>query len=234
VTASGEKETRYRELVRERRCCRLCENLVNPADPSISKFDSDEIGPWSRWQGSLSPELLVVGQDWGDVDYYVARRGREETAGNPTNDNLARLLNSIGFECGSPGSNAPDSRLFFTNLVLCLKSGGLQAPVEAGWFTNCTREFFAELLDILRPTVVVALGLRPTRAILAHFEIEAAPGGRLSDLVEGGPYRIPDSSSVLFPVFHCGARGVNQNRSFESQVRDWARIEAWLLAEGAS
>lgn len=61
-----------------------------------------------------------------------------------------------------------------TNVVLCLKSGGLQGRVKAMWFTNCARRFFRDLLLIVRPAVVVSLGERPSRAILREFEVRFA------------------------------------------------------------
>jgi len=57
----------YRVLVEERKTCRVCEGLINPSDCAGGVYDSEHIGPWSRWQGNLDSELMVVGQDWGDV-----------------------------------------------------------------------------------------------------------------------------------------------------------------------
>ncbi len=72
----------YNKLVLERKACRACEGLVNPADYT---YDSDQIGPWSLWQGNLDSDLIIVGQDWGDTRYFEKWEGRDQQTGNPTN-----------------------------------------------------------------------------------------------------------------------------------------------------
>ena len=47
--------------------CARCVGLINPTRCASGVYDSEEIGPWARWQGDLDVELMVVGQDWGDV-----------------------------------------------------------------------------------------------------------------------------------------------------------------------
>ena len=118
----------YCDLVASRKTCSLCCGLTNPGTIECRQFDSDQIGPWSRWQGCLDTEVLVVGQDWGDIDFFLKGQGLDPDK-NPTNDNLRELLASIGFHIGRPGE-AQEQVLFFTNLILCLKKGGLQAPVQ--------------------------------------------------------------------------------------------------------
>jgi hypothetical protein len=49
-----------------------------------------------------------------------------------------KLLRSIGITITGPSSRAAaGGTLFFTNAVLCLKAGGMQARVMPEWFTNC-------------------------------------------------------------------------------------------------
>lgn len=219
---------RYLELVIRRKRCRACDGLVNPAEPSLAAFDSEEIGPWSHWQGALDASMMVVGQDWGDTTYYLRHQGCDQAQGNPTNENLRRLLSSIGFEIGTPGDPEPESAVFLTNLILCLKSGGLQGPVKARWFTNCVRRFFRDLLMIVRPAVVVSLGELPSRAILREFGVRFDRKRSWNRVVEAAPYELAGTGSVLFPAYHCGAWGVNRNRPFSLQLGDWARIGQWL------
>ncbi len=64
----------YEELVRTRKACQLCEHLTNPAFIDCPA-DSDRIGPYSLWQGNLRTSLVVVGQDFADVDTYKASAG---------------------------------------------------------------------------------------------------------------------------------------------------------------
>ena len=81
------KQAKYQRLVQLRKQCRDCPDLVNP-----SRYDSTQIGPWSRWQGNLETELMIVGQDWGTTTYFLKWEGIDQPKGNPTNDNLRLLL----------------------------------------------------------------------------------------------------------------------------------------------
>ena len=177
-------------------------------------------------------EVLVVGQDWGDVAYFERWRGIDQPSGNPTNENLRRLLGLIGARLGSPREHQ-DLQVFLTNLILCLKTGGLQAPVRDEWLRNCTRELFAELVRIVRPLAVLALRQRVTSAILDYYGVPYCRTVSLSELTSHAPFRIGDDA-YLFPVYHCGAGGVNRNRSFAKQCEDWQRIGAWLAEHRGS
>ena len=70
-------EMSYDKLVLARKSCRKCAELVNPADPSHAHLDGAEVGPWSRWLASRPAKLILVGQDWGTVDYYRDHNGRD-------------------------------------------------------------------------------------------------------------------------------------------------------------
>lgn len=49
----------YPRLVRSRKECRLCESLglTNPALVESGIYDSEDVGPWSRWHGEFNPDL---------------------------------------------------------------------------------------------------------------------------------------------------------------------------------
>jgi hypothetical protein len=118
------------------RLFRPCKSACNDG-----AYDSDQIGPWSLWQGNLKAELVVVGQHWGDTRYFLTNKGRE-LAHNPTNETLVKLLRSIGIDIAAPNSEDGQSGCcFFTNAVLCLRQGGLQAKVKPEWFMNCGSRF---------------------------------------------------------------------------------------------
>ena len=89
------KESLYREIVLARKSCHLCPGLQNPADVENGRFDCDEIGAWTRWQGNLDADLMVVGQDWGDVESFIRFRGIDPMNGR-TNKLLMHLLSTIG------------------------------------------------------------------------------------------------------------------------------------------
>lgn len=220
------KEERYEQLVRARKACRACAGLTNPATTSYRRFDSNQIGPWSLWQGNLNSRLLIVGQDWGDTNYFQKWAGRDQPTGNPTNENLKFLLDHIGISIGGPRDDQED-KVFFTNLILCLKQGGLQAPVSDHWFSNCGQKFFVPLINIISPKAILALGKGASTTILRLFRVDINENQRLEKIMEHSPYELT-ASTVLFPLYHCGAGSVNRNRSLGDQMKDWEQVGDWI------
>src|SRR5688500_5207961 len=126
------KQAAYAALVAGRKTCHACMGLTNPADYAAGRYDSPEIGPWTRWQGNLDATLMIVGQDWGDTAYFARHDGLDGST-NPTNRTLCRLLHSIGIHIDPQATVAGRGQIFLTNTILCLKSGGMQATVAAQW-----------------------------------------------------------------------------------------------------
>ena len=225
---TGHRETAYAALVAARKSCHRCQGLTNPADRSYCQFDSDEIGPWSCWQGNLHSRVMVVGQDWGTTRYFRDWEGRDQPTGNPTNERLRTLLAEIGYHIGGP-QECQEQILFFTNSILCLKpeEGGLQGPVYEEWFHDCVECFFKPLLNIVNPAVVLTLGKRTSHAILKEYHVPFKKSKKLTQLFQDSPYALTPAT-VLFPLYHCGSGSINRNRSFEEQREDWKRIARWL------
>jgi DNA polymerase len=207
-------------LVAERKRCRVCIGLRNPADAELRSYDSDEIGPWSRLHGDLDARLMIIGQDWGDVRYYTANRGLDNLR-NPTMRTLERLLRGIGLDISLAAYGTGVRGVFLTNAVLCLKGGGLQARVEKQWFKNCGSPFLRRQIEIVTPRVAVALGQRAYEAVLGAFGLEAGPFRTAVEDEEGTT--LPNGSCLL-AVYHCGRRILNTHRPFERQQLDWRRV----------
>jgi DNA polymerase len=126
------KKRKISTLVHKRKGCRLCSSITNPAKVENGRYDSNEIGPWSLWQGNLNAELLIVGQDWGDTSYFKRWQGWDQPSKNPTNENLQNLIAHIGIIIAKPRESQAHI-VFFTNLILCLKQkGGLSGKVKMG------------------------------------------------------------------------------------------------------
>jgi len=223
------KESAYKSLVKKRKSCSLCDGLRNPAIIEKGKLDSNEIGPWSVWQGNLNSKIVVVGQDWGDTNYFKKFKGRDQPSNNPTNENLQKLLKIIGINIKKP-CESQDHTIFLTNLILCLKKGGLQGPVEDDWFHNCC-SFFVSLIEIIQPKLIIALGKKVTESILQSFSITFRKSDPYYKMLEKSPYQLSETL-VLFPLYHCGAGGVNRNRPMQTQEKDWSKINIWLEKNG--
>ena len=174
------KAERYRVLVDQRKRCAGCPTLTNASAIDGGSHDGDAIGAYSRWQGNLDAELMVVGQDFADVDGFRKHRG---WAGErvQTNLTLVNLIAHAGVTIAPPRYGVSDDRLFFTNAVLCMKSGGMQAAIPASCFRQCGSLFLRPLVELVSPRVVVTLGERAMRAVCGAFEVQ--PHGSLADVV---------------------------------------------------
>ncbi|HZF85952.1 MAG TPA: uracil-DNA glycosylase family protein [Burkholderiaceae bacterium] len=217
------KSSLYAALVDQRRSCHVCQGLVNPAAIDGATLDSFHIGPWTQLHGDLNAELMIVGQDWGDVAYFRTNRGLDDLR-NPTMRTLQELLASIEIDAPMDRYCQRSRGVFLTNAILCLKSGGMQAPVQSAWFNNCGSRFLRRQVELVRPRAVVPLGGRAYRALCDAFQVAPQP---LRRAVEGNAIElVPDT--LMVPVYHCGNRVLNTHRSKQLQLVDWQRVRTAL------
>ncbi len=222
------KKVLYDQLVIERKHCRACIGLRNPAEGDLAEYDSNEIGPWARLHGDLDASIMVVGQDWGDVRYFHRNCGFDDLS-NRTIRTLERLLIAAGVEISLREYGPKEGRLFLTNAILCLKDGGLQGPVLNSWFSNCSK-FLKKQIEIVSPPVVVALGEKAYRAIVKSFGLSPK---RFRDVVRTEEDIILPNGNRFFPVYHCGARILNTHRPLYMQIQDWERVGKAIARVGA-
>ena len=231
------KQERYRALVERKAYNPERFGLANPSAPEFRKYDSDEIGPWTRWANDLDADLMVVGQDWGDNRYFLANEGLDKT-GNPTNASLRELLEFVGRPVPPPSSGEPGGEsakgVWLTNALLWLKKGGMSAAVKPEWFKEPAADFLREQINIVEPRVVVGLGARAYSAIAFAFGI-TTPRGIFRKIVEdtaGVRLRTP-FECTLFGVYHCGSRITGMTRSRAEQRKDWMKIRDALARKKA-
>jgi uracil-DNA glycosylase family 4 len=230
------KQGRYRALVESRKVCDLCgSNLENPSKCN-KQLDSDQIGPWSIWQGNLDAKIMIIGQDWGDTAYYLNNKGRDRDD-NPTNRRLRELLGSIDIHIPLlTETNQNNQIVFLTNAILCLKTDKekMQAKVENAWFENCGRKFLKPTIDTIHPEIIITLGKFAFRSIATLYKVSTK--AKFRDFVELSD-GIPLYSYIrLFPMYHCGNRIINTWRKLDAQKRDWAKIKrfaAECLVDGS-
>lgn len=212
----------YDKLVLARKSCRKCAELVNPANPSHAHLDGAEVGPWSRWLASRPAKLILVGQDWGTVDYYREHNGRD-IPDNRTNDRLKEFLELCGFAVGSPDQTDRLSGVFATNAILCLKHGTMSAPVKSKWYSACS-QFLKWTIEETSAPIVVALGSHAYEAVVSAYEMIPRPPP-FPEAVAASPIPV-DGLRVLFAVYHPAARP--NNRTLEQMRADWNRIATHL------
>jgi len=224
-----DRQESYLALVERRRRHRFPEGLLNPSEIEGGRFDSDHLGPWSRWQGDLRARVLIVGQDWGDLPYFLKNKGVDDER-EQTCTNLRAMAHAAGWDLGSPRSPNPQP-LYFTNAVLGIRAanGKSGAPLTA-WIDD-SLPFMVEIIDLIQPKVVVSLGTaayRSTRlALYGRTRDDRIPiGAALGQVHHLGLIQRP-GKPAWFPYYHCGPLGL-VNRSRELQIQDWEQLGAWV------
>lgn len=218
----------YRNLVVSRKACRLCtsDGLTNPSEYKEGIFDADHIGLWSRWQGNLDAKLMVVGQDWGDIGYFLKYAGHD-SKDTPSDKTLRELLGSIGIEIDSPSAvGQPEGVVFLTNAILCLKNApGLGASVKSSWFKNCGKHFLKPTIEIVQPKVVVTLGVYAYESMQRLYGLPQMRFRDVVNLQEGIPL---SDETLYFAMYHCSPRVLQTHRHIEQQRADWQRVKRAL------
>jgi len=220
----------YNALVATRKACRICVERSPGRIRSCAEFEFDPevVSHWEQWLGHRNPKLLVIGQDFGNVGYFVRHRGRDDPH-NKTNGNLRKLLAEAGIVVGDPRQADRDAPVFMTNSILCLKEGKMSTPIRSSWVAACTERHLQPLLRLLRPPVVVGMGGCGWQAVRQAFALDNAP--RLVSQALGSEWLAADRTRV-FAAVHCGPLGLT-NRGWPQQVADWQRIgEAVAMTSG--
>jgi DNA polymerase len=220
-----DKIGRYVELVAQRKTCACCPCLTNASTIDDGRLDSDEIGPYSRWQGNLNAGLMVIAQDFADVDGFRQHRG---WAGERVQTNLAlvELIAEAGVKIQPPRFGVADDQLFFTNAVLCMKDGGMQARVPDSCCVECGKRFLRPTIELVSPKVVVTLGSKAAGAVCRAYELE--PPRKLTEVI-ALPVRL-SAKTILMPLLHPSRTVLNTVRSLDEQRGDWREVGRLLAA----
>jgi uracil-DNA glycosylase len=227
----SDKQTRYSDLVNRRKQCRICPNVTNQSSIDGGEYDKhDSIGAWSLWHGDLDAEVFLVGQDWGSVANYKKTQGYPTSSlsigMSKTNRNLISLISILGYTvCEFDGVTKKNCKLFFTNGLLCLNSEDKEnTKIHQPSMNRCIACYLKELIDIIKPKVVISLAVPTYKAIKKLYGI-TAPDSLKALLDSNLPCYI--GKIRYYPVIHCGGLGL-ANRSFDLQRRDWGGIRDYL------
>ena len=221
----------YRDLITARKACRICVQRSPGRIRSCAEFDFDPdvVSHWEQWLGHKSPRLLIVGQDFANVDYFKRHRGRDEPH-NPTNDRLHLLLKEAGIHTTNPPEPDLQAPVFATNSILCVKEGPMNRSILSSWVNTCAETHLAPLVRYLEPPVVVGMGSCGWRAVRRVFALDHAP--RPISVAAGGCWAAADRTSV-FAVGHPGPLGLI-SRPRLLQLADWRRIGAAVAGASES
>lgn len=214
------KISAYKKLVAKRKAYKFPEGLLNPSEVLNGIYDIEEhIGPWSAWQGNLDADILLVGQDWGSVDFFIECEGGH-LDDSLTNRHLRELFQILGIDIGYPDHPNPDTPVFFTNAVLGLKKGSMTSNIKSSWLKNDAETFLKPTIDIIEPKIIITLGKKAYDALSNIYPVKKDV---LKNLININPIELPDGM-LLFAFYHCGGLGV-ASRNFELQKKDWESIK---------
>ena len=248
------KELRYRALI-EKAKASYATHDAGKREGELRLYWCDEcqeINLWTYWQGRgcLDAKIMLVGQDWGSPwdtsSENIMRKIKaandgidfDYMAGNDsiTDNRLAELFDSIGFDITKPCSN-----LFFTNFILGYRNHGLSGGYSISW-QNHDKGYFREFANIIEPRVMLCLGRSTFEGVLSSFDIKLKISN-YNDFIESSGNPVPvtldnGETAYIFALAHCGAMGtLNRNRGrdvsakdLSLQKQDWARIVPYIRA----
>jgi len=242
-----DKHSKYIELVKEVNNCAQCDNITAKSrDKSkqivLEHAKTKHVNLWSYWQGNLSPEILVIGQDWGQLpnkelmaiytnsDVY---RSHIINGKSKTDKDLVKLFQEVFML-----NILEEKKLFFTNSVFCYKRGKSSENLCKLWFKNCNSQFMGRLIAILEPRCIVTLGEKALCGLAKCGSIQYSDNrpvkinDTLATIVQESNHlwwNAPDGQIriILFPVF-LPCSNSNRNRPFLDQVKDWERIKPFV------
>ena len=179
-------------------------------------FECSHVSPWSKAAGNVNARVMVVGQDWASADMLARTPPNQQWAefgfdrGLPTNVYLDELLKRhFGLK---------RAQCYLTNLFVLIKPGGVSAGIPMKDLVWSAEEFTIPEIKIVRPKVVICLGLRAFRAL------GRAAGHRLPRLMADAiRARFRLEASMVHCVAHTGAFGT-KNRSRGQVERDWRKL----------
>jgi hypothetical protein len=179
-------------------------------------YECDFVSPYTKSAGNVDAEIFVLLQDWssdeslsGSLDTDCVRYGLTRTL--PTNKRLIELLRShFGVELED---------VYATNLFPFIKKGGMSSSIPMDDLVRAAKEFALPQIRLVRPKLVVCLGLNTFNAI--RIACKHSPAQRMDEAI-ASPFTLDESR--IWCQAHTGARGQN-NRGREHVAEDWRKMK---------
>jgi restriction system protein len=179
-------------------------------------YECDHVSPYTKTAGNLDSPIFILLQDWssddrlrGPLDPDAVHLGHMPNL--PTNRNLRALLRKTF------GRELED--VYATNLFPFIKPGGMSRRIPALDLDRAAREFALPQIRIVKPTVVVCLGLVTFNAVRRACGLR--PCVRIAQAIES-PFAF--ETSRVWCQAHTGAFG--QNTRGTRVDADWKAMEA--------
>lgn len=242
---SQDKIEAYTELVNKVNC--FDKNELEKMQLTVCE-NCTEINLWSYWEGGIShlnAEIVLVGQDWGAIDYsdepiteiisnhpeklqsFCYMKNNE----NMTNKHICILLDSLYKDVGFENDCNTQTQLFFTNFVPWYRKPGakISGGYDKSWEIPSVNIFY-ELIDIIRPKIIMCLGEKTFSNVCKALNVLSMPKGKnYSEIIEGGfcETKLGADTIKVFPLMHPGYWGT-RTRPLEMQKKDWEKVRESL------
>lgn len=185
-------------------------------------YESEWVSPYTNSAHNVDADVMVLLQDWASDDwlrgpFVPAARDLGHTPKVPTNVTLIRLLRStFGLELAD---------VFATNLFPFVKLGAMNAEIPSHLLVRAATEFALPQVRVVRPRLVICLGLETFNAILGASALR-----RIRPLQIAVSNPVDLDGTRFFCQAHTGRLGQNiRNREGVERVSaDWAQMRDWL------
>jgi uracil-DNA glycosylase len=209
------KKIKYENLVAERQIFEYdTEEIVNPY--SLELGNDNNLNAWANWHSNLDADIIIIGQDFGSIEYYKKNNGLDESD-NETNLNLRNLCLNLNIDLGTV-ENPNKASIYLTNAVLGAKSGSMSTAIKTKWY-DCTKHLTKKLIEIISPKYIITLGAIPLDLMKRIYKLDIE---NLAKTIENNPITL-ENGIKLFAVYHCSNLGF-ANRKKELQIHDWKKI----------
>jgi len=182
-------------------------------------YECDFVSPYTKTAGNVDSEIFVMLQDWCSdsllskpLDPKIADLGHLPRL--PTNRNLAKMLQACF------GKTLAD--VYGTNLFPFIKPGNMSAPIPMEHMVQAAREFGLPQIRIVRPRMVICLGLATFTALQQACGINTS-----GDFPAAIASPFDFEGARIWCQAHTGARGQNnRNKDGVDRVsQDWQRMK---------
>lgn len=219
--------------------------LLNPEeiyDNYGNLIQLNEVNPWSLWQGDLSADILLIGQDFSCEKYYKDNRGKDDEK-SKTNNRLIELFKLAGIDVINPKEqykNRKNQNLFFTNCIAGIKEGNkMNEEIPKEWVKDNAKVFLKPLIDeILKPKIIITLG-KPAFEALNYIcdlytdeklenKYTITQSFNLNDVTDNNPFYM--KNTVVFAFFHCSYIHINRKgikNGKEQEEQDWQMLASY-------
>lgn len=182
-------------------------------------YECEWVSPYTKTAGNVDASVMILLQDWASHEWCSGPFDRETaelgyTPGEPTSRNLARLLqDTFGLAL---------LETYGTNLFPFVKSGGMSASIPMPDLLKAAVEFALPQVAIVKPRLVICLGLVTFTAATVACGHSAPPN--MNTAIESP---VEHGDSLIYCQSHAGHFGrINRNKGGVDRVsQDWVRMK---------